>query len=173
MKSALITACIAFLSLPPALGASGPKFELRLDERDGERVVAVVNLATGASVVVAGAATLDLLDDKSAEKALARLKGEPDLDFRSGDGRIGITVHKMDYDEDQRPEVERGERRIAVANGRNASAIAPGDTALDEDGVRRIIYIRGAGSAEALKFIEDIEGLEFDERRAMKEAAGL
>ena len=173
VKSALIAACTTVLALSPALAASGTKFELRLDERNGERVVAVIDLATGTSVVAAGGETLDLLADKDAGKALARLRGEPDLDFRSMESRIGVTVHKMDYDEDPVFAVDRGERRIAGGGGRNASAFAPGDTALEEDSVRRIIYIRGAGSAEALKFIDDIEGLEFDERRAMKEAVGL
>lgn len=173
MKSAHILASIALAVLSPALAASGPKFELRLDEQNGERVVAVIDLATGASVVAAGGETLDLLADKDAGKALARLKGEPDLDLRSMESRIGVTVHKMDYDEDQSLEFAGRRRRITDASGRNAGALAPGDTALEEDGVRRIIYIRGAGPAEALKFIDDIEGLEFDERRAMKEAVGL
>lgn len=171
----LIAVCAA-LGLSVAAGASAARFELRLDQKDGERLVAVVNLASGGGAVAAGRDRLDLLSDRDAQKTLARLRGEPDIEGEQRAERGGIVVHKMDYDESAGPEADLNERRVRRGDrsaGRGGDGIPAGGEDRKQDAERRIIYIRGADAAEAVKFIDDIAGLDDDERAAIKSAAGL
>jgi hypothetical protein len=195
----LLTAAAGTLCLLTAAAADEGAYELRLDQKNGERTIAVSNAATGAFVVAAGGKSLDLLSSKEAEAAINRLKNGPDLDIELGDDKDDrkIIIHKMDYDDgDETDKDDKREVRILKRHQRDdASADEDRDGAgedesdslfsmeLDgdddasdgEDGVkeRRILFIKGAGEKTAAKFIDRIDGLEADEKAAMKEAVGL
>ena len=157
------------------------RFELRLEEKDGARMAAVINLLDGGSAVAVGGATLDLLGDRDAQKTAKRLQAQTGIDIDGAvEGVSGeapaqsrkILVHRMDYDEAENVASASPEERAYRPHQRKGRGV-PDDMSLREDGVRRIIYVKGAGATEAAKFIDDIQGLEDDEKAAMKEAVGL
>ena len=195
----VMLAAISSLALASGAGASEPTFDLRLDQENGARTIAVANDRNGAFVVAAGREELDLLDGAEADAAYKRLRAEPDLDIDFHDedagsehdatGKRKIIVHKMDYDEDETGADEKREVRVikrhkrAVQSGDDAGLedeLAAGDDIeldlADDDGStaeRRIIYIKAADAGAAVKFIDGLKGLEDSEKAAMKEAVGL
>ncbi len=176
-----------------AAAASEPEFELRLDQKNGARTVAVENSKTGAFAVAAGAEELDLLDGGAAKAAMARLRARPDIDIDLGDdgadasGKRKIVIHKMDYDEDEAGDEEKREVRVVKRHQRKSDddagidieveTGADFDQDLSDDDARveerRVILIRGAGAEKAASFIGKIDGLDDDEKAAMKEAVGI
>jgi hypothetical protein len=52
----------------------------------------------------------------------------------------------------------------------DSNGVGDGDRSVQE---RRILFIKGAGAKTAAKFIDKIDGLEADEKAAMKESVGL
>jgi hypothetical protein len=194
MKTVL-TAAAALVFLAGAAAADEGPYELRLDQKNGERTIAVSNAVSGAFAVAAGGKRLDLLSSKDAEAALKRLKNGPDLDIDLGGEKDErkIVIHKMDFDDgdgdaaddsevedDSNPEV-----RILKRHQRDDDDVSPDDGLSDDlfsmqidgddDAVleRRIMLIKGAGARTAATFIDKIDGLEADEKAAMKDAAGL
>lgn len=196
MKPSLIVAASLFC-LASAAAAAEPAFNLRLEQKDGDRKVAVSNAATGAFAVAAGGKELDLLAGDDARAVLKRLNAEPDLEIEPGeddpfahaeDGKRKIIVHKMDYDEDETGDEEKREIRIVKRHHRKSGDDAAdidieneGDDdvhiAVHSDGPsrseRRVIVITGADAGAAVKFIDQIEGLDAREKQSMKSAVGL
>lgn len=191
-RFAAFLASAAFLSAP-ALAAG---FDLRLDEADGLKTVAVTNAATGAFAIASGAGALDLLEGEAAKSAFDSLSAREDIDIRldgddadfdlehDAEGKRRIIIHKMDYDEDMSGAEESREVRITKRRKTERDA---GGSILDQERVieteidegsngakrRRAIRIIGADAAEAAKFVDDIDGLEAGEKAAMKAAVGL
>lgn len=173
--------------------ASEPEFELRLDQKNGERTVAVENSKTGAFAVAAGAEELNLLEGGAAKAAMARLRSRPDIDIDLGDddadasGKRKIVIHKMDYDEDDAGDEEKREVRVIKRHHRKGDddaeinieveADAEIDHDLSDDDLRveerRVILIKGAGAEKTASFIDKIDGLDDDEKAAMKETVGI
>jgi hypothetical protein len=186
-------AVVSSLALAGAAAASDATFDLRLDQKDGERTISVANERTGAFAVAAGHEELDLLEGDGAEAAFKRLKASPDIDIDlrgaddgkefDGSGKRKIVIHKMDYDEDETGDAERREVRIVKRHQRDADAEdeidnedeieidLPGDDASTTE--RRVILINAADAKSAVKFIDRIKGLDDAERAAMKESVGL
>lgn len=177
--AALLSA--AALTATAAGAQSAGSFELRFEARDGARMAAVVNLRNGGSAVAVGRETLDLLSDKDAQKTIQRLHAQSEIEI---DGAIEgapaeatgetreILIHRMDYDEADNVAPKGAEERVYRPH-RKSAGDSLGDMSLEQDAVRRIVYVKGAGEAEAAKFIDDLDGLEDDEKSAMKEAVGL
>lgn len=199
---AVLTAAASVLCLIGAAAADKGSFELRLDQTNGERTIAVSNLASGAVAVAAGGKRLDLLSARDADAAIKRLKQGPDLGIErrkdsngdSSDDRAErkIIIHKMDYDDGDKPgATDNREVRILKRHQRETDSAddgaddegsddlfsmeLDGDDEGGDDAVRerRILFINGAGAVSAAKFIDKIDGLEADEKAAMKEAVGL
>ncbi|MEK7264628.1 MAG: hypothetical protein AAB227_00890 [Pseudomonadota bacterium] len=194
---ALMLAAVSSLTLAGAAAASDATYELRLDQKNGERTISVANDLNGAFAVAAGREALDLLEGEEADAALKRLRAGPEIDFHHEDadpehdasGKRKIVIHKMDYDEDETGDSEKREVRIIK---RREIDVQSGDGEGVEDGLeaeddmdldladdtgsmseRRIISINAAGKAAATKFIDRIKGLDDAEKAAMKEAVGL
>lgn len=173
--------------------ASEPEFELRLDQKNGARTVAIENSKSGAFAVAAGAKELDLLEGDAATAAMARLRARPDIDIDLRDedadasGKRKIVIHKMDYDEDEADDEEKREVRVIKRHRREGDddaeidIEAETDAGLDQDlsdddgrtEERRVILIKGAGAEKAASFIDKIDGLDAAEKAAMKEAVGI
>ncbi len=196
MKAAMITAASALCLISNAVadtGADRGAYELRLDQKNGDRTIAVSNVASGALAVAAGGKRLDLLTPENAAAALKRLKNGSDLDIRPDDDgdKRKIVIHKMGFDDgEETGENDNREIRILKRPQRedddsksdtdsddlfsmeldSDDEAASGDEAIQE---RRILFIKGAGAKTAAKFIDKIDGLEADEKAAMKEAVGL
>jgi len=193
----LTFATVSMLAMAAPALASEPTFELRLDQSNGQRTVAVANEKSGAYAVAAGGEDLSVLEGSQAEEAFKRLRAMPgaDIDFHDADrehdgkGNRKIVVHKMDYDEDSWGDDDTREVRIIK---RRKSDPMPGeeieiedeadaaddiDLDLPDDGSssseRRLLYINAADEKAAVKFIDRIKGLDDSEKSAMKEAVGL
>jgi hypothetical protein len=190
----LLTAAASALVLASADAASQPAYDIRLDSKDGQTAVSVVNNRTGAFAVAAGGEQLDLLAGDDAKAAFERLKTQPDIDMHKehSDGEHGkrkIIVHKMDYEEDDAGDEEKREVRV-IKRHKNKADKADDveiETTIDieddldieltddssEKNERRIILINAADGKAAAKFIDGVKGLDNDEKAAMKAAVGL
>lgn len=196
----LMSAAASLLALAGAAAAAPEAtFDLRLDQKNGERAISVANDHTGAFAVAAGGAELDLLEGDEAKAAFERLRARPDIDIdlegdaadpeRDAQGKRKIVIHKMDYDEAETVGDETREVRIIKRAPRDAKSAddAGAEDAPDEEGdleidilddsepstARRVIFITAADKTAAAKFIDKIKGLDEAEKSAMKEAVGL
>jgi hypothetical protein len=186
MRRAFLTAI--FAAAPTSLLAA--TFDLSLDDLNGERLV-VVALADGdVFAVAAGGEDLKVLSGEEAERARAKLvgmegEGLDGLERKDGEGKKKkkIVIHKMSIDEDDE-EVRDEERRIVRVIKREHSERSEESLLKDDaekliegetDGAveRRVIRMKGADEARAIKFIDDIKGLDIGEKAAMKAAVGL
>ncbi|OFX01004.1 MAG: hypothetical protein A3E78_15420 [Alphaproteobacteria bacterium RIFCSPHIGHO2_12_FULL_63_12] len=197
---ALMSAAASLLAIAgAAVAAPEATFDLRLDQRNGERAISVANDKTGAYAVAAGGAALDLLEGDEAKAAFERLRARPDIDIdldgdeadpeRDAKGKRKIIIHKMDYDEAETVGGDQREVRIIKRTTRDAEPAddagaedapeAEDDLEIDllDDGdastARRVIFITDADKNSAAKFIDKIKGLDDAEKAAMKEAVGL
>jgi hypothetical protein len=155
-------------------------------------MVAVLSRATGAFAIASGEGDLDLLDGEAATKALKTIFADESSDLRPADLRNeaapgrrsrGIVVHKMDYEEDSRDPLAENEARVVKRHARDfedadeflggASSEPDGEQLLADDDVRREVRILGADRRETEEFIDAADGLDADEKAAMKAAVGL
>ncbi len=193
----LLLAAVPSLFLARAAAASEATFDLRLDQKDGERAVLVENGLTGAYAVAAGGKDLVLLEADAAKAEFERLSQQPDIDFKGEDadhehdasGKRKIIVHKMHYDEDDAGDDDKREVRIikrhkGKSDGADDVEI---ETEIDleddfdvefpdddfDDKERRIILVNEADATAAIRFIDRINGLDDAEKAAMKAAVGL
>jgi hypothetical protein len=169
-----------------------PHFDLRQESKDGATMIAVLNRATGAFAIASGEGDLDLLDGEAATKAFKTTfagessdQGTPNLGGKAAPGRRsrGIVVHKMDYEEDSRDPLAENEARVVKRRARDyedadkflggASSGPDGEQLLSDDDARREVRIFGADRRETAKFIDAADGLDADEKAAMKAAVGL
>lgn len=184
-------AVFAVLAPSPLLAAT---FDLSLDDLNGERVVVVARTEGGAFAAAAGGEDLKVLKGEDADRARASLVSmdeddREDLPAESDDGKKKekkkIVIHKMSIDEDERgagdeeksvvrvikkKDVERREETL-LDDEAEALLKAEGDS---ESAVeRRVIRLKGADAARAIKFIDETAGLDDSEKAEMKAALGL
>lgn len=163
-----------------------PRFDLRQESAGGVTIIAVLNRATGAFSIASGEGDLDLLEGDAARQAFKMIFGGENLDQEPSDpgdhrapGRSGrgIVVHKMDYEEDDGDPLFENEVRVIKRHARDFGEQDefPGDAAFepDRDDARREIKLLGTDRREAANFIDEADGLDADEKAAMKEAAGV
>jgi hypothetical protein len=89
----------------------------------------------------------------------------------------------MDYEEDSRDPLAENEARVVKRHARDfedadkflggASSGPDGEQLLSDDDARREVRIFGADRQETAKFIDAADGLDADEKAAMKAAVGL
>ena len=169
-----------------------PRFDLRQESKDGATMIAVLNRATGAFAIASGEGDLDLLDGEAATKALKTILADENSDLGPADLRSeaapvrksrGIVVHKMDYEEDSRDPLAENEARVVKRHARDfedadeflggVSSEPDGEQLLADDDARRDVRIFGADRRETAKFIDAADGLDADEKAAMKAAVGV
>ncbi len=192
----LVISAVFSLSTVAAGAMDAPNFELMLDDRNGEKTFAVRNAATGAFAIAEGGDDLQLLSGEEAKSAFAVIDAQNDIDInldgdkaaRNAKGKRKIVIHKMDYEEDEndiradkevrivtrRENGKDDDREIIIETGDDSDrdmVILNGDA--DDGEKRRVIRIMGADPGEAAKFIDDENGLDADEKAAMKAAVGL
>lgn len=177
-----------FAAAPTSLLAGS--FDLSLDDINGERVVVVARAGGGVFAVAAGGEDLKVLKGEEAERARAKLVsvvGEELEGLKDKDGagkkKKKIVIHKMnvdDGDDDVLGENRRSVRVIKTEDGeRREETLLKEDTETPIEGEteraieRRIIRMKGADEARAIRFIDETKGLDAGERAEMKAAAGL
>ncbi len=182
----------ATLILSPG-NALASTFDLSLDEANGERTVVVARPNGGAFSVAIGGKDLTVLTGEDADRARALLKkvGTPG-DEAADDGALRkkkIVIHKMSVDDESADapaegggEVEVRILRKSQSGPREESGLPDSDTLLTDpqpkdpertDMRQRVLRLIGADAAEAIKFIDDTQGLDAGEKAAMKAAVGL
>lgn len=177
-----------FAAAPTSLLAES--FDLSLDDLNGERVVVVAQAEGGVFAVAAGGEDLKVLRGEEAERTRAKLvtmDGEEldGLDEKGGEikKKKKVVIHKMSIDEDDdeiRDEEKRVVRVIKTEDGeRREETLLKGDAEKLIEGEsggaveRRVIRMKGADEARAIKFIDEIKGLDVGEKAEMKAAVGL
>ncbi len=169
-----------------AATAPAARFDLKLNQQDERRLIAIVAPETGLFSVAAGDHDLAILSGEAARAALLAFENsdEPVVDFAGASGEEAgpdrkIVIHKMDYSEDLADADESRERRVirrARPEGEFAfnfgEAKDPAPTAAARKGAR-LIRILGADADAAAAFIEGLDGLDAEEKRRMKEFVGL
>lgn len=198
MMRAVFLAAASLLGFAGGAAAASAGYELRLDEIDGQRTVAVSDPATGAFAIAAGMSDLRVLEGEEAKAAFDRLTKAGDIEHEGGEagderdakGKRKIVIHKMDFDEDAAGEEKSREVRVIRRHQRASNedrdvVIEPhgddedGDQRFEMDkdaggeGSRRVIRIYGADADDALEFIDSAKGLDAAEKAAMKAAVGL
>lgn len=184
-----LIAMIFVLFPGPLLAGS---FDLSLDDTNGERAVVIARANGGAFAAAAGGEDLVVLRGEDAERArarLARVDADDDLEGAAGDDgktkkKKKIVIHKMDVDEDGDGAGEEEERIVRVIKKTDSErreetllddeeALIRGEDAPEGAVERRVIRLKGADEARAIKFIDEIEGLDIGEKAEMKAAVGL
>ena len=186
MRRTVLAAIIA--TAPTSLFAA--TFDLSLDDLNGERTVVIARSGDGVFAAAAGRADLKVLTGADAERARASLismadeapDGSRNTHGESGSKRK-IVVHKMDVDEDDDalhdeerrtvriPKSTDGPRREETLLNEDAEALIEDETEGADE--RRVIRLKGVDEADAIRFIDDIKGLDSGERAQMKAAVGL
>lgn len=188
MRRPLFAAILA-LAPSPLLAAS---FDLSLDDTNGERVVVVARADGGVFTVAAGGEDLKILKGEDADRARARLakmdaEAFDDLadDDEAGDKKKKkkIVIHKMDVDEAEDGDDEKsivrvirktdGERYEESLIENDLEPLLHGDDDSAAAVERRVIRMKGADEARAIKFIDETKGLDDGEKAEMKAAVGL
>lgn len=184
----LFIAAILALAPSPLFAAA---FDLSLDETNGERVVVVARAGGGVFAVAAGGEDLTVLTGEAADRARAGLakmdaiRAEDLAGEDSGDGNKAkkkkIIIHKMNVDEAEEigdeKRVVRVIRKTAGERGEETQfedieePLLHGDK--DDAVERRVIRMKGADEARAVKFIDETKGLTEGEKAEMKAAVGL
>lgn len=189
MRRPLLKALIA-LTPTPLLAAS---FDLSLDDLNGERVIVVARAEGGVFAAAAGGEDLKVLKGEDAERARASLVSMDDTNFEdpaaeSDDGKKKkkkIVIHKMSIDEDESGAGE--EEKAVVRVIRKKDGDRREETLLDDEAdallkeevdgksavERRVIRLKGADEARAIRFIDETAGLDDGEKAEMKAALGL
>lgn len=181
----------AILALAPSPLLAG-SFDLSLEAANGERIFVVARSVDGAFAVATGGEDLKIVKGEDADRArasLAKMGGEDFDDFavddHGGEKKKKIVIHKMEIDEDgdgaagdeetvvRVIKKKHSARREETLIEEDAEKLITGDDEADNAVERRVIRLKGADEARAIKFIDEIKGLDEGEKAEMKAAVGL